>query len=40
MFKFIELMQSNNVNVLGKLAKYVIQAFELRNTLTNRIDIN
>ena len=40
MFKFIELMQSNNVNVLKKLAKYVIQAFELRNTLINRIDIN
>ena len=40
MFKFIELMQSNNVNVLRKLAKYIIQAFELRNTLTNRIDIN
>ena len=39
MYKFIELMQSNNENVLRKLAKYVIQAFELSNKLIDRIDI-
>ena len=36
MYKFLQLMQSDNVNVLRKLAKYAIQAFEMRNSSINR----
>lgn len=39
MFKFIQLMKSNDINILRKLAKYIIQAFELPNRLIKRINM-
>lgn len=38
MFKFIELLQSNNVNILKNLARFTLQAFEIRTSLYNSRD--
>lgn len=36
MFKFVQLLQSENVNMLKKnLARNIIQAFEIRTSLYN-----
>lgn len=37
MYKFIDLMKSNNVNILRNLCKFISEAFLLRNSVINQI---
>ena len=36
-FKFVELMRSENKTILRNLSKFIVQAFDLRNSLINNI---